>query len=130
MRSVRTTTDADGIVTVWLDVPDKSVNTIGPGFLADLNEVLDGLKKSKPAGVVFASAKKHWFVAGADLFEIRSMTPERIAQFLADGQQAFERIAQLKCPTAAAINGDCLGGGMELALACKTRVAADDGSIN
>lgn len=130
MKTLRMNTDADGIVTVWIDVPDKSVNTIGRALLDDLADVLITLERDKPAGVVFTSAKKHSFVAGADLFEIRGMGREQVMRFLADGQALFERIARLRSPTVAAINGDCLGGGLELCLACTTRVAADDTSIS
>ena len=54
------------------------------------------------------------------------MDRDQLGQFLRDGQALFERIARLPMPTVAAINGDCLGGGLELALACTYRVAADD----
>src|SRR5947209_6805359 len=129
LTTVRTMTDADNIVTVWLDQPGKSVNTITPAMLSDLNEVVAMLEQSKSAGVIFASPKARSFVAGADLFEIRKMSKEQVGQFLANGQALFDRISKLTMPTAAAINGDCLGGGLELALACRYRVAADEGSI-
>src|SRR5438270_1551259 len=130
MQTVRTTTDADRVLTVWLDVPDKPVNTVGPQLLADLAEVVAEIERDKPRGVVIASAKQRGFVAGADLFEIRKMDRPQVEKFLADGQALFERISKLPVPTVAAINGDCLGGGLELALACTYRVAADDPSAN
>jgi len=130
MQTVRTATDTDNVVTVWLDQPGKSVNTLTPLMLAELGEVVATLEKSKPSGVIFASPKARSFVAGADLFEIKKMNREQVEGFLATGQALFDRIAKLSVPTAAAINGDCLGGGLELALACTYRVAADDGSIN
>src|SRR3954471_1343485 len=130
MQTLRTTTDPDGVLTVWLDVPDKGVNTIGPQVLADLSDALDGIERDKPKGVVFASAKARSFIAGADLFEIRKMDRAGVEHFLKTGQSVFDRIAKLPMPTVAAINGDCLGGGLELALACTRRVAADEPSIN
>jgi len=75
--------------------------------------------------VIFASAKAKSFSAGADLFEIRKMSREAVAEYLEKGQGLFDRISKLPMPTIAAINGDCLGGGFELALACRYRVAAD-----
>ncbi len=130
METVRTTADADGILTVWLDLPGKPVNTCTPQLLIELNEVISAIERDKPRGVIFASGKQHSFIAGADLFEIRKMNHEQVTHYLADGQRTFNRIAHLPMPTVAAINGDCLGGGLEFALACTYRVAADDGSIS
>src|SRR5436309_393295 len=128
---VRTITDDEqNIVTVWLDVPGKPVNTCSPQLLADLAQALDAIERDKPAGVIFASPKPKSFNAGADLFEIKKMSREQVEKYLADGQNLFSRIASLPMPTAAAINGDCMGGGFELALACTYRVAADVPSIN
>src|SRR3954447_9997838 len=129
MTTLRTTTDADGVMTVWLDVPDKGVNAVSPQVLHDLGLAVDEILRAKPRGVIFASAKRS-FVPGADLFEIRKMDRAGTERFLADGQAVFDRIANLPMPTVAAINGDCLGGGLELALACTRRVAADEPSIN
>ena len=128
--SVRVIKDDHKIATVWLDLPGKPVNTCAPQLLADLNQALDSIERDQPAGVIFASAKPRSFNAGADLFEIRKMNRDQMLKYLSDGQALFNRIARLPMPTAAAINGDCLGGGCELALACKYRVAADDGSIS
>jgi 3-hydroxyacyl-CoA dehydrogenase/enoyl-CoA hydratase/3-hydroxybutyryl-CoA epimerase len=122
--------DKDRIVTISLDAPGKSVNSLTSAMLSDLAIVVTELEQQKPAGVIFASAKGRSFVAGADLFEIRKMTREQVERFLSDGQALFERIARLPMPTTAAINGDCLGGGLELALACTTRVAASESSIS
>src|SRR3984957_2721614 len=110
MNVLRTTTDADQILTVWFDQPEKAVNTVTPQTLTELAEVLAAIEKDKPRGVIFASAKGHSFVAGADLFAIRKMSEEQVTAFLAEGQALFERIARLSLPTVAAINGDCLGG--------------------
>jgi len=129
MDSFRIVTDAAKIATVWFDAPGKSVNTLGPTTLAELGSVVDEIEKTSPAAVIFASAKPRNFIAGADLFEIRKMDAAAVEQFLRDGQNLFQRIESLPMPTVAAINGDCLGGGLELALACTHRVAADDGSI-
>src|SRR5438034_5592324 len=126
---VRTITDEQNIVTVVFDLPGKPVNTCSPQLLADLNQALDAIEKNKPAGVIFASAKAKSFNAGADLFEIRKMAREQVLEYLASGQALFNRIAALPMPTVAAINGDCLGGGFEFALACTHRVAADSSAI-
>jgi 3-hydroxyacyl-CoA dehydrogenase/enoyl-CoA hydratase/3-hydroxybutyryl-CoA epimerase len=128
--AIRTTKDADNILTIRMDLPGKPVNACSPQLLHELLEAVVGAEHDRPAGVIFASAKPRSFNAGADLFEIRGMTREQLAEYLTRGQALFARIAQLPMPTIAAINGDCLGGGFELALACRYRVAADEGSIS
>jgi 3-hydroxyacyl-CoA dehydrogenase/enoyl-CoA hydratase/3-hydroxybutyryl-CoA epimerase len=130
LTTIKTTVDADNIMTVWIDVPGKSVNTIGQLMLTELTEAIAHVEREKPKGVIFASRKHENFVAGGDLFEIRALKPDTMTKFLSEGQQLYDRIARLPMPTVVAMNGDCLGGGMELALACTYRVAADDGSIN
>lgn len=128
--SIRVSRDADNVVTITLDSPGKPVNTFSPAMLADLSAALDQLETAKPAGLIFASAKPRSFSAGADLFEVRKMNPEQLGEYLSRGQALFERVARLPYTTVAAINGDCLGGGCELALACQWRVAADQTSIS
>ncbi|HEV8292275.1 MAG TPA: enoyl-CoA hydratase-related protein, partial [Tepidisphaeraceae bacterium] len=130
LTTIKTTVDEDGIMTVWIDVPGKSVNTIGEQMLKDLTEAVAHIENEKPKGVIFASKKHENFIAGGDLFEIRALKPDTMTQFLSAGQQLYDRITRLPMPTVVAMNGDCLGGGMELALACNYRVAAEDGGIN
>ena len=86
-------------------------------------------------GVVFSSKKDKIFLAGADLFEMKELLDTDIEgnRFLSTvievGQETFNRIADLKIPTVACINGVCLGGGYELALACDYRIASPDAKI-
>lgn len=124
--NVRIEKDADNIVTLWLDAAGKSVNTLNRAMWADLDIALAQLEKDKPAGVIVASAKSRTFIAGADLFEMRDMDRPALEKYLLDGQMILNRLAKLACPTVAAINGDALGGGLEVALACKHRVAVDE----
>ena len=99
-------------------------------FLPSCARQLHESSRLRAKGVIFTSAKPRNFIAGADLFEIKKMTPAQAGQYLADGQTLYSRIENLPCPTVAAINGDCLGGGLELALACRSRVTADESWIN
>lgn len=127
---LRTSLDSDRVMTVWMDVPGKPVNTCSMLMLDELDALLQQIEKDAPAAVIFASAKPRSFSAGADLVEVGKMSGEELAVYLAKGQSVFSRIARLAMPTVAAINGDCLGGGFEMALACQLRVAADDPSIS
>ena len=123
---VRTDTTSDGIMTIWLDAPGKSVNTLNRPVWADLAEALDQVEREQPSGVIIASGKNRTFIAGADLFEMRDMDRPALEAYLLEGQQILNRLAKLTCPTVAAINGDALGGGFEVALACRHRVAVDE----
>ncbi|MEX2216557.1 MAG: 3-hydroxyacyl-CoA dehydrogenase NAD-binding domain-containing protein [Phycisphaeraceae bacterium] len=121
----------DRLVTVFFDQRGKSVNTISPTTLDELEALVIGWEAlaPRPAGIIFASAKPGVFITGADLFALKEMDGEQTEAFLQRGQKLFDRIAKLPMPTVAAINGTCLGGGLELALACRYRVAADEGAI-
>ena len=128
--TVRTVTDADKVVTLWLDQPRRSANTLTGQMLSELKQAIDSLERdTTAAGVIFASAKQGVFLMGADLLELRDMDDRQREQFLVRGQELFDRIARLRMPSVAAINGTCLGGGLELALACRYRLAADDNRI-
>ncbi|WKU47852.1 3-hydroxyacyl-CoA dehydrogenase NAD-binding domain-containing protein [Streptomyces sp. VNUA116] len=127
--TIRYDRDADGIVTLTLDDPAQSANTMNQAFKASLTAVADRLEAEKESvrGVVFTSAKKSFF-AGGDLRELIAATP-------ADAQRVFEagmtmkrdlrRIETLGVPVVAAVNGAALGGGYEIALACHHRIALD-----
>jgi len=97
--------------------------------LDDLNSALDIITSSHK-GVVFNSSSDKIFLAGADLYAVKEMLDaddELVArEFIQQGQRTFTRIEQLKIPTVAAISGMCLGGGYELALACRYRIATTD----
>jgi 3-hydroxyacyl-CoA dehydrogenase / enoyl-CoA hydratase / 3-hydroxybutyryl-CoA epimerase len=127
--TLRTSTDSDRVMTITLDLPDRPVNILSSPVLRELDELIARIELEKPRAVMFTSIKPRSFVAGADLSEMRAMTRPQLDAYLALGQTIFGRIAQLAIPTVAAINGDALGGGLELALACGCRVAADDRAI-
>ncbi|NBU31299.1 MAG: hypothetical protein EBS41_07385, partial [Actinobacteria bacterium] len=116
-------------MTVWFDARGRSVNTLSVEMWSDLDRAMGEVESVKPVGVIFASAKPTSFIAGADLFEMQAMDDSQLDLFLAKGQRILDRIAALAIPTVAAINGDALGGGLELALACQWRIAIDEPPI-
>ncbi len=126
---VRCEIDAGGLFTVWFDAGDKPVNTLTAAAWSGLEAALDRIDTDRPVGVVLASAKPRSFIAGADLFELRALTDDALEAHLARGQRILDRLAALPMPTVAALAGDALGGGLEVALACRWRVAADDPSV-
>ena len=119
--------DADGIAWLTIDKPGTSANVLSSGVLMELNEVLAALERELPRGVVVISAKKSGFVAGADIKEFTGITDEVSGyQLIRPGQQVFDRLEALPCPTVAAVHGFALGGGLELAMACHYRVGVND----
>src|SRR5215469_3873324 len=119
--------DSDGIVWLTADKPGTSTNVLSSHVLRELNELLDRIASPPPRGVVILSAKKSGFVAGADIKEFTGITSaESGYRLIHAGQQVFDRLEGLPCPTVAAIHGFALGGGLELALACRYRVAVGD----
>lgn len=127
-KSVTLETTSDWVAIITIDVPDSDkVNTLGMRSMNELNEVIEQVSASSLKGLVIQSGKKDNFIAGADVNEIRRLQSQsEIEAYKASelGKELFLKIEQLPLNTVAAINGACLGGGMELALACKFRVAS------
>ena len=120
----------DHICVLMFDRPDSGANIFDAATLDDLNEHLDAVEKDASLrGLIIASAKKSIFVAGADLKTLlQAAKTGEIRRFIERGQQVFNRLADLRIPTVAAIHGASAGGGYEVALACDYRVASDDPS--
>lgn len=118
----------NSVAVVTFDTPDQKVNTFNLETIEEFGGILDDLEEMGPdlKGTVIISAKKRNFIAGADISLIEGIIdPEKGAAMARQGQKLFDRIAALPCTTVAAIHGSCLGGGLELALACNHRVASD-----
>lgn len=123
--------DDSGVVHVVFDRPGERVNLLTPEILRRLSEILEEIRvRDDVAGVLFRSAKPGMFIAGMDVDAIASVTESfRASEGARLGQSTFQRIADLPVPSACAIGGPCLGGGLELALACSLRLASDDPSV-
>ncbi|MFL6196870.1 MAG: 3-hydroxyacyl-CoA dehydrogenase NAD-binding domain-containing protein, partial [Thermoanaerobaculia bacterium] len=116
----------DGIAWLRLDDPGKKVNTLSTRIFDWFESQIDRLERDRPEGLVIYSGKPDGFVAGADLEELLAVSDkEDVLTLLLRGHDLMERLANLPFPTVAAIHGACLGGGLELALACKRRVATE-----
>ncbi|MEV7289938.1 3-hydroxyacyl-CoA dehydrogenase NAD-binding domain-containing protein [Streptomyces sp. NPDC093252] len=127
--TIRWEQDRTGVVTLVLDDPDQSANTMNRAFRDSLAAVTDRLEAERDTvrGVILTSAKKTFF-AGGDLRDLIRATPETAQEVLDAGmavKRDLRRIETLGKPVVAAINGAALGGGFELALACHHRIALD-----
>ena len=121
--------DSDRVAWLTFDKPGASANSLSRTALEELNQRLNEVEAAKPAGLVFVSAKSG-FIAGADVAEFGKVdAPAEAVPFIRAAHGLMQRIEDLPFPTVAAINGYCLGGGLELALACRHRVAANDPKV-
>ena len=125
----KTHADDDGILWLTLDQAGTSTNVLSISVLQQLDSLLDEISSNPPRAVIFRSGKAKGFIAGADVKEFLDVTTTQEALIMIKrGQTLFSRIESLPCPTVALIEGFCMGGGTELALACDYRVALDDSS--
>ncbi|WP_440222759.1 3-hydroxyacyl-CoA dehydrogenase NAD-binding domain-containing protein [Dokdonella sp. MW10] len=125
-RHWRSERDADGIVVLTLDREGSSVNTFARAVLDELAEIIERLSFETPRGLVIRSGKDAGFIAGADIREFEGFGRKgTVLDAITHGQKVLQSVAKLRCPTVAAIHGHCMGGGTELALACRYRVASN-----
>jgi 3-hydroxyacyl-CoA dehydrogenase/enoyl-CoA hydratase/3-hydroxybutyryl-CoA epimerase len=119
--------EADGIAVLTFDKAGASTNTLSAAVLAELNGVLDVLDRDPPKGLIIQSGKSNGFIAGADVDEFANVSSAQDAvAIVRRGWDTFERLANVRYPTLALVRGFCLGGGLELALACRYRVVVDE----
>ena len=124
MNHWRQERDRDGIVWWCIDKADASANVLSSEVLHELVSMLEQLEHDPPRGLVLHSGKHNGFVMGADINEFTSIeSADQAYELIRLGQQVFDRLEALRCPTVAVINGFALGGGLELALACDYRLA-------
>ena len=127
MRNWTITREPDGLAWLTFDKVDASTNTLSAAVLDELNAALDVLDREPPKGLVIRSGKANGFIAGADVEEFGEIKDEAGAlAIVRRGWDVFERLAHVRYPTLALVKGFCLGGGLELALACRYRVVVDE----
>lgn len=127
-RNFTVTEDDRAVVTVTIDVPGRPLNVITPDVMKELAEIVYAIEHADGIrAVVFESGKESGFLAGADVSVIAGIdSPERATRLIVGGQSLFQRIAWLPIPTILMIDGPCLGGGLEWALACDYRIARNN----
>ncbi|XP_055386187.1 trifunctional enzyme subunit alpha, mitochondrial [Condylostylus longicornis] len=118
----------DGVLVVTLDSPNAKVNSLGEEISAEFQEILKELEtNSQVTSAVLISAKPGCFIAGADIGMLENCkTAQEATKISHDAQIMFNRLERSRKPVVAAINGVCLGGGLELAMACHYRIATKD----
>jgi 3-hydroxyacyl-CoA dehydrogenase/enoyl-CoA hydratase/3-hydroxybutyryl-CoA epimerase len=125
-RNFKLTRDADGIAWLLFDRENASANTLSSDVMEEFDTVLAALESQRPAGIVVRSAKPSGFIAGADVNEFRGATdPRAVETQIGRAHAVIDRLEALKIPTVAVIHGFCLGGGLEVALACASRIAVE-----
>ncbi|EKK9986659.1 fatty acid oxidation complex subunit alpha FadJ [Vibrio vulnificus] len=120
--------DEQNIAWLGIDVPNEKMNTLQAAFAEEMKAIFAQLKDSSSLkGLIVHSLKPDNFVAGADVRMLEACKTAPEAEALArQGQELFQQLSDLPYPVVAAIHGPCLGGGLELALACDFRVCSDD----
>ena len=128
-RHWRLDVDAAGLAWATLDKAGESTNSLSSAVMDELALLLDQFDRSPPQGLIFRSGKAAGFIAGADIQEFTQLdTPEKGLDLVVRGWQLFNRLAAVSYPTLALVRGHCLGGGLELALACRYLLAVDEPS--
>ncbi len=125
-RHFKLARDADGVAWLLFDRQGSSTNTLSSEVLEELDVVLAELESRRPTGLVIRSAKKSGFIAGADVNEFRGASdPAVVETAIGRAHGIIDRLEALRVPSVAVIHGFCLGGGLEVALACQSRIAVD-----
>jgi 3-hydroxyacyl-CoA dehydrogenase/enoyl-CoA hydratase/3-hydroxybutyryl-CoA epimerase len=121
--------DIDGVLWAFADRQGESANSLSPDMLRELSDILTFAEQRSVSGLGFLSAKRSGFIAGFDIREFDNInSTDELREALREANALFDRIEQAPFPTACGIDGFCLGGGLELALACRYRVASDSDS--
>lgn len=117
----------DGILVLTLNRADQGVNALSRAVLDELEAMVERIALELPKGIVIISGKAAGFIPGADIKGFEEIAAKGLVEdWIRRGQLVFQKLAELRCPTVAAIHGHCMGGGTEIALACRYRIASRD----
>lgn len=126
---VKIETDSNGVSTVWLDQKDEKINKVSPDTIFLFESIIDDLQNDPAVKAVVMISKKKDFIAGADIESFQKVQkPGDFEPITRKGHEILGKIENSKKPVVAAIHGNCLGAGLEIALACNARIASDDKS--
>ncbi len=112
-----------GVAVIRINRPAQR-NSLSTATLSDLETAFTALSVRDDIGAVVFTGAGDVFASGADIRELQSLTPDTAREFAGRGQTLFQKIADARQMTIAAVNGYCMGGGLDLALACRVRVAS------
>ena len=122
-------TDKAGIAWLCIDKADAKANVLSSHVIEELNGILDGLEANPPTGLVMYSGKPGSFIMGADITEFGDFaSADDVVRLTKMAQGVFLRIRHLPCPTVVAVNGVCLGGGLEISMMFDYRIGPDSDS--
>lgn len=123
----RVAEEPSGIAVATLDKAGESANSLSAAVMAELSDMLDALDKHPPKALIIRSGKPAGFIAGADIGEFSQLDSPGASKALVErGWHLFNRLEKVSYPTLALVRGHCLGGGLELALACRYLLAVDE----
>lgn len=126
LRHWRLSADRDNIIYAYLDRAGERVNSLSREVLEELQQLIALCEQQPPRGLVLLSGKRTGFVFGADVREFDGFnSATAVTSEISRVHDMFTRLEKLSCPTVAAIEGYCLGGGLELSLSCDYRIAKD-----
>jgi 3-hydroxyacyl-CoA dehydrogenase/enoyl-CoA hydratase/3-hydroxybutyryl-CoA epimerase len=127
MKHWKLETDVDNICWATLDKADASTNVLSAEVMAELAKLIDACDAAQPKALIFRSGKEAGFIAGADIEEFTTLdTAQKARALVQRGWDLYNRLAAVRYPTVALVRGHCMGGGTELALACRHRIAVDE----
>src|SRR5271157_5353074 len=126
MKNITFEITSEKVGVLYIDCVNSKVNKVSSGLLTDIEGIINKINQEKIIGLVILSRKEDNFVVGADVDEVLAMkTDHEIRKYISRAHEIINTIDSLPLPVVSCIHGNCLGGGLEIALASDYRIAAD-----